>query len=143
MKLKTRRFGEIEIDEKKIISMPVRGMLGFPHQKKFVLLEREETRPFCWYQSVDSPDLAMIVINPYLFRPDYSIDLGPAISEMAWDGTDRESIVVYAVVNISDDEPPLITANLIGPIVINTKTCESIQMVISDSPYSHQENVLS
>ena len=142
MRIKTRRFGEIEIDEKKIISMPVRGMLGFPEQRQFVLLEQEETRPFCWYQSVDGPDLAMVVINPYLFKPDYDIDLSPAIQEMAWEETSKENFAIYVVVNFSDDEPPVITANLIGPIVINTKKRESIQMVISDSQYSHQERIV-
>ncbi|MBU0995482.1 MAG: flagellar assembly protein FliW [Proteobacteria bacterium] len=142
MKIKTRRFGEIEINEQKIISMPSGGMLGFRAHKRYVLLDREETRPFCWYQSVDDPDLAMIVIDPLLFQPDYSVDLQPAIREMEWEDMDKSNLVLYAVVNISDDEPPDITANLIGPVVINTKTCEAIQMVISDSPYSHQEKVL-
>lgn len=142
MKIKTRRFGEIDIDEKKIISMPSGGMLGFPTHKRYVLLDREETRPFCWYQSVEDPDLAMVMINPLVFKPDYAVDLEPAMTEMDWKENEKAHLVIYTVVNISDDEPPHITANLIGPVVINTHTCEAMQMVISDSPYSHQTNVL-
>ena len=35
-----------------------------------------------------------------------------------------------------------ITANLIGPIVINTKKKEGVQVVLSDTTYSHKHNVL-
>jgi flagellar assembly factor FliW len=142
LKIKTRRFGEIDIDEKRIIRMPKGTMLGFPTHRRYVLLDREETRPFCWYQSVDDPDLAMIVIDPYLFQPDYSVNLNDVLREMAWEESDRSNIVLYTVVNISDNSPPEITANLIGPIVINKRNYEAIQMVISDTPYSHQTNIL-
>ena len=142
MKIKTRRFGEIDIDESRIIRMPKGAMLGFPTHIRYVLLDREETRPFCWFQSVDDPDLAMIVIDPYLFQPDYKVNLNDVLREMDWEESDRPDIVLYAVVNISDNTPPEITANLIGPIVINKRTYEATQMVIADTQYSHQANIL-
>lgn len=142
MKINTRKFGEVEVAEDKIINMPLNGLLGFPEVKRYVLLEREETRPFCWYQSVDEPELAFVVINPFVFKSDYAVDLKQAVRDMGWEDVDNKNLALYVVVNFSDEDPPNITANLIGPIVINTVKLEAVQMVISDSSYSHQHKVI-
>ncbi len=42
------------------------------------------------------------------------------------------------VVNIPRGSPDKMTVNLIGPIVVNNKTHEALQMVIANSPYSHK-----
>ena len=68
MKINTRKFGRIEIEKTKILSMP-EGLPGFPGFERFVLLEDPKTAPFCWFQSVQEPNLALIVMNPLLFMP--------------------------------------------------------------------------
>ena len=140
MKLETRDFGQIDIDEDRVITMPA-GMPGFPEAQRFIILDREETRPFLWYQCVDDPDLAFVIINPKLFQPDYSLDLGAVLREMSWNGDREEDLAVYAIVNASEGIPEKITANLIGPLVINTRKKEATQMVITGSPYSHRQPV--
>ena len=140
MKLETRDFGLLEIDEQKMITMPS-GMPGFPGMQRFVILDREESRPFLWYQCVDDPGLAFVIINPYLFKPDYSLELAPAIKDMSWEESQEKELVVYAIVNASEGVPEKITANLIGPLVINTKKNEAVQMVISGSSYSHKHPI--
>ena len=141
MKIETRKFGEIDIAEDKIFRMPA-GMLGFPGRERYTLLERAESRPFCWLQCVDDPDLSMVVMNPFLFKPDYSVDLKVAAREMGWEELDEAKVLLYVVINIREDDAKGITANLIGPIVINTEKKEAVQMVLSDSAYSHQYDVL-
>ncbi len=141
MKIKTKKFGEIDAPEDKIITMPA-GLPGFPETRRYVIVEREETQPFNWLQCVDDPDLALVIINPYLFKPDYSVDLKPALKEMSWEGEAEDSLILYVVVNVSEGVPRKVTANLIGPIVINTRKREGVQMIINDSPYSHQHPVL-
>ena len=140
MKLETRDFGQIDIDEDRVITMPA-GMPGFPEAQHFIILDREETRPFLWYQCVDDPDLAFVIINPKLFQPDYSLDLGAILREMSWNSDREEDLAVYAIVNASEGIPEKITANLIGPLVINTRKKEAAQMVITGSPYSHRQPV--
>ena len=140
MKLETRDFGQIDIDEDRVITMPA-GMPGFPEAQRFIILDREETRPFLWYQCVDDPGLAFVIINPNLFQPDYSLDLGAILREMSWNGDREEDLAVYAIVNASEGIPEKITANLIGPLVINTRKKEAAQMVITGSPYSHRQPV--
>ena len=141
MKIETSQFGTIQIAEDKIITMPA-GMPGFPGRRRFVILEREETLPFYWYQCVDDPDLALVIMDPYLFKPDYSVDLNPALKEMSWEADGRDSLRLYVVVNASEGVPEKITANLIGPLVINTRKREAVQIVIYDSRYSHRYPIL-
>jgi flagellar assembly factor FliW len=140
LKLETRDFGPVEIDDRKVITMPS-GMPGFPGMQHFVILEREGTRPFLWYQSVEDPQLAFALINPYLFKPDYEVNLAPAAKDMSWEESRKEDLAVYVIVNASEGVPEKITANLIGPLVINTGKNEAVQMVISGSPYSHKQPI--
>ena len=84
----------------------------------------------------------LVIMDPYLFKPDYSVDLNPALKEMSWEGDGRDSLKLYVVVNASEGVPEKTTANLIGPLVINTQKCEAVQIVIYDSPYSHRYPIL-
>ena len=138
MKIKTARFGTIDIEEEKIIKMPF-GMLGFPDKKKFILLQHQENSPFFWYQSVDDPGLAFVITNPFLFIPDYKIDLEVTLKEMSWngDGNSRD-LNLFIVVNIPRGMPHKMTGNFIGPILVNNKVYQAVQMVLSNSPYTHK-----
>ena len=143
MKIKTTRFGTISINKEKIIDMPF-GMLGFPDQKKFVILQHRENSPFFWYQSVDDPTLAFVITSPYLFKPDYEIDLKDALKMMSWNGEAKTNgLEIYIVVNIPKGLPQKMTGNFIGPILISNKVRRAIQIVISNSPYLHNCPLLS
>ena len=138
MKIKTTRFGTITIEEEKIISMPF-GMLGFPDVRRFVMLQHKEDSPFFWYQSVDDPMLAFVIMSPFLFKPDYNVDVENGLKEMSWNEKEKQNnLELYVVVNIPKGVPDKMTANLIGPILINNKIHQAVQMVISDSPYTHK-----
>lgn len=142
MKIKTRKFGEINIDENKILTMP-EGLPGFPGFERFVLLEDEETAPFCWLQSLEEPDIALVIMDPLVFKPDYRLDMEKFISDMNWTDVKEDALLIYVVVNVmGEKENRKITANLMGPLVINSKNNEAVQVVISDSAYSCQYNIL-
>ena len=142
MKIETTRFGPIDITEDKIINMPS-GMLGFPDQKRYVIFQHKENSPFFWYQSVDNPELAFVITNPFLFKPDYQLDLKHTLKELSWNGDGNNGhFELYVVVNIPRGLPDAMTGNLIAPVLINNKVRQAIQVVISDSPYSHKFRLL-
>ena len=115
------------------------GMLGFPEEKRYVIMQHREDSPFFWYQSVDDPALAFVITNPFLFKPDYSVRLEDTVDQMSWiEDKEKGMLEVYVVVNIPKSSPDKMTANLIGPILINNRTHQAVQMVIADSPYSHK-----
>jgi flagellar assembly factor FliW len=143
LKIKTTRFGTISIKKEKTIDMPF-GMLGFPDKNKFIILQHRENSPFFWYQSVDDPTLAFVITSPFLFKPDYEIDLENAFKEMSWNGDGKtDGLEIYIVVNIPKGLPQKMTGNFIGPILINNKVRQAVQIVISNSPYVHNFPLLS
>jgi flagellar assembly factor FliW len=137
LKIETTRFGTVTLREEEILDMPF-GMLGFPDKKRFVILQNRENSPFFWYQSLDDPSLAFVITSPFLFMADYEVDIKDVLVEMSWNGNSKNDVLgLYVVVNIPKGAPEKMTANLIGPILVNNKTRQAVQVVMSNSPYIH------
>ena len=135
MRISTTRFGDISIDESRVIQMKG-GMLGFEHLERYVLLMQDEKIPFWWFQSIEDGSIAFVVINSLAAKPDYE----PVISddevkllEIASRGP--EDVVLLSVVTIRSD-PFNVTANLRAPLVVNTKKMLGKQVVLVESDYS-------
>lgn len=140
MKLSTKNFGEIEIDDKKIINF-IDGIPGFDDQKEFIIIDNpNEEVPFKWLQSLDDTGLAFIIINPFLFKPDYVFDI-PEQALKKLKIKEEADVVVYSIVNIPDDITKM-TANLLGPVIINTKEMLGKQIVLDDNRYTTKHFIL-
>ena len=140
MKLTTKHFGLIEINEKGIINFP-EGIPGFEEVKKFVLLgNASQDNPFLWLQSVDRPDLAFVIIDPKIFNPDYIVDVDDSEVEIL-DIKDNEKVLVYAIVVIPED-PTKITANLKAPVLINTMNNRGKQVTLEKGNYLIRHYIL-
>ena len=75
MLVNTKHFGQIDLDENKVITFD-NGIMGFEEYKKYTILydEEEGDKPsISWLQSIDIPDLALPIINPLLIKEDYNI----------------------------------------------------------------------
>jgi flagellar assembly factor FliW len=139
VKISTRQFGIIDIDEKKILTMKPE-MPGFPGKKKYILIEHEALEPFLFYQSIDDQGLCFILMNPYTFMPDYKVDIKDKMNELGW--CEDNDVFVYVIINAASNDPKLITANLIGPVLINTTSNVAAQIVLNNNEYSHKYRVL-
>lgn len=131
----TRQFGKIQIDETKIITMP-KGIPGFSDVKRFIILDHDDIRPFYSFQCVDQEDLAFIIMDPFLFKGDYTVDIDPYLKEMAWENETEEHLFLYVIINATAPDPRKMTANLMGPLLINIKKNQGIQMMVNDRGYS-------
>ena len=131
MNLITLRFGEIDIDENKIIEMPD-GMLGFP-DRHFIILSPENQESFFWLQSVDSPELAFVVTDPSSFVKGYEVNLTPDEYERIKLDQDSE-VIILAVVTMAG-EVAKITLNLQGPVVLNPHKMLAKQIVLEEGKY--------
>ena len=137
MKISTTRFGDISIDESRVIQMK-EGMLGFEHLKRYVLLTQDKETPFLWFQSVDDGSIAFVVIHSFVVKPDYE----PVISDgevrlLEIDSPVNEDLVVLSVVTIRSD-PFTVMANLRAPIVVNAEKMLAKQIVLLDGDYPVQ-----
>ncbi len=137
MNINTRQFGDVTIDKEKIIIIS-KGLPGFPDLTRYILLEHESIQPFIFLQSVEEESLAFYIMNPILFKPDYKVNISPYIEEMKWEDKDMDDIFVYVILNVSDKDPKKITANLLGPLLINIAKNQAVQILINNDKYSHK-----
>jgi flagellar assembly factor FliW len=138
VKIATKAYGLIDVDERQRISFP-QGLLGFEPLKEYVLLDAER-QPFYWLQSLDVEQLAFILINPFLFRPDYELDINDEdLQDIGLSGPDKA--LIFTVVTIPSDGGPM-TANLQGPLVINRDTRTGKQAVLTDSRWKVKHDIL-
>jgi len=139
LEIDTKKFGRIEIDEEKILTMPD-GMLGFEKLKQYVLIRDKSLEPFMLYQAVDNPDLAFFVIDPFIVLKEYFIDQPKVIKAASWHQNDEISYL--AVVTIPEKRPEKMTVNLMGPLAINNTSRESYQLILENSGYSYKYSLL-
>lgn len=137
MEVKTTRFGVITIPDDRVITFP-KGLLGFPTQKRYCLLEPGNDTVFFWLQAVDEPSLAFVVTDPSLFFKDYTV---PFKQEQMDDLklAKLEDAQVFVIVNKVDDT---LTGNLQGPVVVNTISREGEQVVLADRRWTTRHTLV-
>jgi flagellar assembly factor FliW len=139
VKVATKAYGLIEVDERQRISFPL-GLLGFEPIKEYILLDAER-QPFYWLQSLDVEQVAFILINPFLFRPDYELDINDEeLLDIGLSGP--EKALIFSVVTIPPDGNPM-TANLQGPLIINRETRCGKQAVLTDPRWKTKHDIIS
>ncbi len=139
-KISTTRFGEVEVEENLIISFS-EPILGFEGMNQFVILDHSENSPFKWFQSVESSGLAFVITNPKLFGIDYEFPLPEEIAKKL-DLASADDALVVTIVNIPQGNPGLMTANLLGPIIINEKNKKALQHVLSESKFETKTRLI-
>lgn len=139
--IKTTRFGDIEVDEGRAIHFKD-GLPGFSDKREFVILEHKTGSPFMWLQSMDTPDLAFVMISPFLLMSDYLKDLSPE-EEALMKGENDEDVIIYSLVTIPRGHVEKATVNLMGPIVIGTGSRKAKQVILANSEYSHCHPMMS
>ncbi len=138
MKIHTKPYGTIEVDDRQFIEFPF-GIFGFENLKRYVLLDAEQ-QPFYWLQSMDVQEIAFILINPYLFRPDYTVDVSDEdLSEIGLD--DPDEALVFAIVTIPEKQSRM-TANLQGPVIINRANRKGRQSISTGEKWRTKHYIL-
>ena len=133
MQLHTRDFGEIEIDEKKLITF-VSPIYGFDSYQKFALLyQKSISEHFIWLQSVEEPELCFILADPGLVMERYAPKLSEEAVQMLGDGR-----YFYWLMTSIRDPFDQSTVNLKSPIVVNPQRNLAAQLILEeDFPLRH------
>jgi len=135
MLVKTKHFGEVELDESKILHFE-NGILGFEDYKLYTILYEEEDgkRPdISWLQSLEEPALALPVISPFIIKPDYNPVIEDELIKHLEELNDNNIVVLVAVTVPADIEK--ITANLKAPIIINSENRKGAQVIVENPDY--------
>ncbi len=131
MLIQTSRFGEVDVDETRIITF-AKGLLGFPKYRRYVLIEAGQDSYFWWLQSIELPELAFVVTDPSLFVPTYRVPLKvEQMREMGIENLDEAQ--VFVIVNKREN---VLTGNLQGPLVVHVGKRVGEQLVLSDRRFT-------
>lgn len=139
MRIQTTRFGPLDVEESSVLRM-CRGLLGFETLRRYILLQMEENAFFRWLQCVDDPALAFVVVDPARWFPDYEVILSDdEAASLSIEDPDEAAILTIVTLPTHLEE---MTANLLGPIVINVRTGLAEQVVLDDPRYHTRHRLL-
>lgn len=141
MLVKTRCFGEIDLEEDKILTFD-NGIMGFEDFKRFTILfdnEEDDTPVISWLQSLDEEALAIPVINPLLVKPDYNPIVEDELLVSLGELTEENVVILLSVTVPSDNTK--VTANLKAPFIINADTKKGCQLIVENADYEIKYNI--
>jgi flagellar assembly factor FliW len=108
----------------------VQPLAGFPNDRRFALARLDETGLVCDLRSLDDPDLSFVVVPPASFFADYSPEIDESVTAEL--GIEDESDLLALVVVTLGDTPADATANLLAPVLVNTRTRRAGQYLLDD-----------
>jgi len=140
MLLKTKHFGEIEIDEKNVLKFD-NGLPGFEPCKKYILLgNEEEASPFRWLQCVDQPEVAFAIADPFPIVRDYDFELDDESAKKL--GIEKsEDVAVYVIVVVPEDYKKM-SMNLKAPLIVNSRNKKGTQIILDTDKYTVRHYIL-
>ena len=139
MKVNTTIFGEVEIAEDKILNF-ISPIIGYNEYSKFTIVEQENNELFQWLQCVDNPELAFPISIPSYFSIDYNFEIDDTTQEKL-QLTDVADLLIYNIVTIPNSNPKGATINLLAPVLINAKTNNAMQYIITNSSYTSRHSL--
>jgi flagellar assembly factor FliW len=112
--LESTRFGPLEIPHDAVVEFP-NGLIGLGG-RRYALLARAEDATFVWLHSMDDPDLALPLTNPWRFFTSYEVELADDEADRIGIDDDEET-AVYVTVRAAESLDDF-SANLRAPILI-------------------------
>ncbi len=131
MRVLGTRFGEIELDDAKIIVF-AGGLIGFPHAKRYVLLDSSEAGQVGWLQSLDVPALAFPVVDGTAIDASYPQPPAEQLAKEAGFGTDDLAVLVI----VAAPKGKGLFANLLAPLVVDLTSRTGAQVVLDPRKYA-------
>ena len=127
------RFGAVAHDWDMQLHMPA-GLLGFPEITEYLIVDPDPELPVKWLQAQDEARLAFVITDPFLFLPDYQVELTPLdLTDVGVHASTDLFLVV--IVTLPRKTVPYPTVNLQGPVLINRTNGWAKQLVLVQGPY--------
>ena len=138
MEVMTKAKGLVDVSQERLLTIP-EGLFGFENYKNFALVD-SDYEPFIWLQSTDEPNLAFLIVDPFLICSSYETDIDD--DSLAKIGIKNpEDIIIMTIVTVPADGSA-ITANFQGPLVINKNNRQCMQVILNDNRWSTKVNII-
>ena len=110
------------------------GLIGFSDCKDFILMENETLAPFRLLQSVESPQVGFLVLEPTMLVNNYC-DRVPQ-REWASLGVTGPTKPLAFVICVIGSTPEMSTGNFQAPLLINYEKMIGKQVILTDAEFS-------
>lgn len=140
LQVKTTRFGLVEVNADQLITFP-HGLLGFEELHDYFFHPVPGNPAFRWMQAVSASDVAFLLVDPFIFFPDYAVEISPQ-QEQELDVGSPQEVLVYTTVTIPAGRTEDITTNLAGPLVFNPHKRLGLQVVMGE-PYTTKHRLFN
>lgn len=141
MRVQTKFFGEVELDDNKVIEFP-NGIIGFEDFKKFAILydiEDDRDTKISWLQSLEEPTLALPVVDPLAVTTEYTPMIEDELLKPLGNPAD-EDLLFLLVMTVPSDMTK-VTANMKAPVIISTEERKGVQLIVDNADYPVRFNV--
>jgi len=139
--IRTKCFQQVEFADSCLFRFPC-GLPGFEQERSFVFLDRPDSHPLMFMQSTLTPELCFFLLPVFAVSPQYRLALDEeALADLQLPLTSQPKIgedILCAVIVCArgNNEPP--TVNLLAPVVVNLRDRIGIQVIQTQSGYSHR-----
>ena len=126
--------------EKNIFTFPA-GLPGLPVElNQYNLIALAEESPFFFLNSLQENDIGFVLVNPFMFFPDYEFELPAEESDILGFKKTTKEMAVFCIVNASQGLKNA-TINLLAPLMLNTATGAARQVILNDKRYSIRQSL--
>jgi flagellar assembly factor FliW len=122
-----------------VLSFPS-GLVGFEKLREFRLFEPTDGYPLRFIQSVEQPEISFVCMDAAAIKLDYEVPLGD--EDAAFLALENPEDALVLVMVVVPEDPRRMTANLAGPLVVNTKTMQGRQVALDTRKFPLQHPVL-
>jgi flagellar assembly factor FliW len=127
MDISTTRFGTVTIEQEDILTF-VDGLIGMEDCHHWALLADAHNEALGWLQSLDRPEVALAVVSPRRFVPEYKVRVARRDVEPLGLAS-AEDAQVLAILNQVNDS---LVLNLKAPLVVHVGQRVGRQIVAKD-----------
>lgn len=132
MKADTKYFGSIEFSQEDVLHFP-KGLFGFEDEHEFLVLPFAGDGMLFCLQSVSTPHLAFVAMDPFSLCPGYAPVLEE--EELKELGKDKSEDLFYYTLCAVKNPVADSTVNLKCPIAINGETRQAMQVILAGDGY--------
>ena len=134
MKVSTSRFADVNIEANDILLFRS-GLIGFEDCQHWVILADGSNEAVAWLQSMNRSDIALPVVSPRRFLPDYQVRAEGRDLDCLQLGDIDQAFVLCVVSNSAE----ALTVNLKAPVIVNLERRLGCQiMTCDDQPLQHE-----
>ncbi|MBQ7605755.1 MAG: flagellar assembly protein FliW, partial [Firmicutes bacterium] len=131
MELKTRNFGTIHVDEDAIYKFP-EGLYGFEDCKEFAIFQHDYDDELSLLYMQHTKDLfpCFLVFEPWDMYEGYDPHMEPA--DLRACGVESEDDLIFLSISTLPSSLDMLSLNLKSPVVLNPKTKEARQVILTN-----------